>query len=182
MKLYWKNILFSKYSLLLLSIVLFTLSFAFNKLYTNKSSVSREVKLAENFIAGKGKDFTDFLKDTSLISQLIQKKESLRDFKKLVNRDYGIFIYTANDLGNVYMKFWSDQLAVPPPELFGLEDGYSFHHLANGYYVTSKHTFSISAIPDKVIAVALIPIRSDYFIETDYLPRAFAIRSFTPAW
>lgn len=174
MKPYWKNILLSKYSLLLLSIVLFSVSFLFNKLYTNKSSVTREVKLAENYIAAQEKSFSNFLKDTSLVRELVQGKESLGDFNRLVNRRYGTFIYTANDFGNVYMKFWSDQVAVPPPEIFGAEDGEYFHHLDNGVYVSVKSTFSVQGVTDKVIAVALIPIRSDYFIETDYLPKEFA--------
>ena len=174
MKQNWKNILFSKYSLLAFSVILFSLSLAFSKLYTNRSSVVREVKIAEKYITRHEKDFQTFLKDTSLIRELILKKQTARDFKRLTDKKYGIFIYTANDLGNVYMRFWSDQLAVPPPELFAKEDGEGFQHLSNGYYVTVKHTFSLNSIGEKIIAVALIPIRSEYFIETDYLPTEFA--------
>ena len=114
----WKNILLSKYSLLLLSVVLFITSFLVSRLYTNRSSIVREVKEAENYVIAQEKQFARFTEDTVLIRQLVQRKESFSDFRELARRSYGTFVYTANDFGNVYMKFWSDQLAVPPPRNF----------------------------------------------------------------
>ena len=169
----WKNILLSKYSLLLLSVVLFITSFLVSRLYTNRSSIVREVKEAENYVIAQEKQFARFTEDTVLIRQLVQRKESFSDFRELARRSYGTFVYTANDFGNVYMKFWSDQLAVPPPEIFADEDGDSFHELANGFYVASKKTMTVPGVSDKVIVIALIPIRTQYFIETDYLPNEF---------
>ena len=169
-----RNILFSKYSLLALAIVLFALSQAFNKLYTDRSSVIREVKIIEKYIAGHQEDFHEFLEDTVLIRRIINQQETLEEFESVVNNKYGSYLYTATGQGNVYMKFWSSNRAVPPPELFGFEDGEYVHNLANGIYVSEKKTLSIHGVSDKVIAVALIPIRSDYFIETDYLPKKFA--------
>ena len=134
----FRNILFSKYSLLAISCILFALSFIFSKLYTHRSSVAREVKLAEKYIAAQERDFERFIKDTSLIRKLVAEKESLSEFKKLAEKPYGTFVYTANDQGSVFMEFWSDQLAVPPAGLFPLEDGIYFYHLANGYYVSVK--------------------------------------------
>ncbi|HEX5653219.1 MAG TPA: histidine kinase dimerization/phospho-acceptor domain-containing protein, partial [Chitinophagaceae bacterium] len=173
MKPHWKNILFSKYGLLLAGIALFTFSLVFNKLYTNRTSVARELRLAENYIAHHQQDFNRLLKDSTLMRRLVQRKESLPEFESLANRKYGIFVYTADELGKVYMQFWSDQVAVPPPELFAMEDGESFHKLANGYYVAVKKTMTLQDLADNVITIALIPIRSEYFIETDYLPLEF---------
>lgn len=168
-----KNILFSKYGLLLLSVVLFALAIMFSKLYTNRSSIIREVNLAEHYIASQERNFERFLEDSLLIRRLVFRTESLAEFQKLEQKPFATFIYTANELGKVYMRFWSDQIAVPPAELFGEEDGTYFYDLDNGQYVAVKNTLSIPRVGSPVIAVALIRIRADYFIETDYLPKEF---------
>jgi signal transduction histidine kinase len=172
-----RHILFSKYSLLFLATVLFTLSFIFTKLYTNRSSVTREVRLLEQYINRHEDNFNHFLTDTSLIRKLIEKRESLDDFNHLAAKPYGIFLYRANDFGGVNMTFWNDQLAVPPTEVFAAEDGEYFHELSNGSYITVKKTISINGVSDKILAFAMIPVWSEFFIETDYLPRKFAYSS-----
>jgi two-component system, NtrC family, nitrogen regulation sensor histidine kinase NtrY len=169
-----RHILFNKYSLLFLAALLFALSFIFNKLYTNRSSVTREARLLEQYISHHEDNFNRFLADTALIRKLIEKKESLEEFDRLAARPYGIFLYRANDFGGVNMTFWSDQLAVPPSEAFAAEDGEYFHELSNGSYVMVKKTIAVSGVPEKILAFALIPIWSEFFIETDYLPHEFA--------
>lgn len=177
MKPHARNILFSKYVLLFLAVILFLLSLVFNKLYSNRSSVTREVKLAESYIAKQQKNFASFLKDTSLVRKFVEKRETKEEFNHLIAKPYGTFLYLANEFGNVYMRFWSDQLAVPPSEAFAAEDGEYFQHLTNGYYFIEKRTLSISGITEKVIAFALVPVRFEYFIETDYLPWEFTYSS-----
>lgn len=162
-----------KYGLLILAAVLFTLSFIFNKLYTNRSSVAREVRLAEKYINSQQNDFNDFLRDTVLIRHLLEKDETLNEFSHLASKRYGIFLYTVNSSGNVDMKFWSDQLIVPPPEVYAAVDGEYFLHLSNGYYFIIKKTITVNAVADKVLSYAMIPVRSEFFIETEYLPWKF---------
>jgi two-component system, NtrC family, nitrogen regulation sensor histidine kinase NtrY len=169
-----RYILFSKYSLLFLAAILFSLSFIFNKLYTNRSSVTREVRLLEQYLDRHEDNFNRFLKDTSLIRKLVEKRESLDEFNHLATRPYGIFLYRANEFGGVNLTFWSDQLAVPPTEIFAAEDGEYFHELSNGSYVTVKRTIAVSGVSDKILAFAMIPVWSEFFIETDYLPKTFA--------
>ncbi len=168
-----RHILVSKYSLLFFATLLFALSFIFNKLYTQRSSVTREVRLLEKYIAEQQNSFGDFAADSALIHKLIEEKESLDEFNHLKAKPYITFLYTANDVGGVSMKFWSDKLAVPPIDKFAVEDGEYFEHLRNGYYVILKKTLSVSGLPEKVLAFAMIPVRSEFFIETDYLPRKF---------
>lgn len=173
MKIRLPHILVSKYVLLLLAVLLFALSFIFNTLYTHRSSVTREAKLLEKYINKQEKEFQNFLADTALIHQLVKNEESLESFNRLAAKSYITFLYTADDAGGVRMNFWSDQLAEPPGETFAAEDGEYFHHLSNGYYVTVKRTLTISGISDKVLAFAVIPVRSEFFIQTDYLPTRF---------
>lgn len=174
MKQFLQNIFFRKYSLLLLTGIFFSLSFLFNKLYTNRSSISREVRLAENYIISQQKNFSTFLNDTSLVRKLIEKKESLSGFSHVASKHYGVFLYSVNDFGNVSMQFWSDHLVLPPPQIHAMADGEYFFHLANGYFLIIKQTISISGVTHPVLSYAVLPIRSEFFIQTEYLPQQFS--------
>ncbi len=168
-----RNIFLRKYVLLFLAIVLFILSLVFSKLYTNRSSVSREVKLAESYIQRFRDDFSQFNQDTSLIRHLLKRDESLNEFSQLAAKKYGIFIYYVNDFGHADLRFWSDQLIVPTPDLLKAPDGEYFSLLSNGWYLTIKKTLSDTTTVDRVVSYAMIPIRSKFFIESDYLPEHF---------
>jgi len=168
-----RNIFLRKYVLLVLAIILFILSLVFSKLYTNRSSVSREVKLAERYIQRHQDDFDQFVRDTSLIRRLLKQNESLHELSQLTTKKYGIFLYTVNEFGNIDLRFWSDQVIVPPQELLFAGDGEYFSLLSNGWYLTIKKTLSDTNTIQRVVSYAMIPIRSKFFIETDYLPEHF---------
>ncbi len=166
-----RNSLLWKFCLLLGAIILFVLSFIFNTLYTNRSSVAEEVKHAENYIHQKQRNFDDFLADTSLIKRLVDKTETISELNRVTNKKYGVFLYTVSSSGTLSMSFWSNQLVLPPPETFWLGEMEKFMHLSNGYYLVIKRTLDISA--NTIVAYAVIPVRSDFFLETEYLPQEF---------
>lgn len=166
-----KNIFSGKYSLLILATFLLAFSYFFNKIYSNRSSVTQEVKKAENYLHHLQKDFNSVLADTGLINRLLGRTSSLQEFTSLTTKPYGIFLYSADDFGNTRMLFWNDQLAVPPDELLASEDGEYFDKLSNGWYFISKKTLQTKQ--GQTLAFALIPVRSEFFIETDYLPEHF---------
>ncbi len=168
-----KNILLSKYSLLLLAALFFSFSFLFNKLYKNRSSVAQEAKLAESYIKKQHDDFAVFCKDTSLINQLLAQGETLRDFNYLTTKKYGIFIYSADEYSNATMRFWNDQLVVPPAKLVAAADGEYFSRELNGWYYVIRKTIADSSRSGKIFALAMVPVRSEFFITTDYLPEVF---------
>jgi len=168
-----KNILLSKYSLLILAAMLFTLSFVFNKLYSNRSSVVQEVKLVEKYINDQHNDFISFCKDTSIINRLIARGETLTEFSHLAMKKYGIFLYTIDEFGNTEMRFWNDQLVVPPPVILNGADGEHFSKESNGWYYGIKKTLTDSTQSGKLLAIAMVPVRSEFFITTDYLPQKF---------
>ncbi|MBC7874118.1 MAG: GHKL domain-containing protein, partial [Ferruginibacter sp.] len=168
-----KNIFLSKYILLLLAAMLFTLSFVFNKLYINRSSVAQEVKLAEKYLHNKKENFTSFYRDTSLIQRLLGQAEPLNEFKKLSEKDYGIYLYSINEFGIAEMLFWNDQLVVPSPEMLTAADGEYFLKEPNGSYYVIKKEVILTNRPGKLLAYAMIPVRSKFFITTDYLPEVF---------
>ena len=123
MKQSFLNIFWRKYTILAFSALLFVFSLFFNTLYSNDSSVYKEVTKAEKYLSKNQQDFSTFLKDTLLISKLVVKKETLNEFEKVAAKPYGIFLYTVNDFGDVEMKFWSEQIIVPTEELLSVEEG-----------------------------------------------------------
>ncbi|HWR33620.1 MAG TPA: HAMP domain-containing sensor histidine kinase, partial [Chitinophagaceae bacterium] len=148
-------------------------SFVFNKFYSNDSSVSREVRLAEKYLHKKQTDFENFLKDTALLGRLLQNAETLNEFSKLASRPYSIFLYSINGFGESAMRFWNKQSVTPSPELLLAGDGEYFLKLTNGwYYCIRKGGISIQDF-NNVVSYALVPVRTEFFIETDYLPRKF---------
>lgn len=168
------NIFFKKYGLLILAAVLFGISLGFNTLYSNRTSISREVRLLENYLHRQENDFADFLEDTTLIRQLYENKETFSDFNKLVAKDYGVFLISENIFGEIDTHFWSTQIILPPPETYEMNDGEYPEHLDNGYYLTVKKTISLPGISSHIMVYAMVPVESDFFIETDYLPQQFA--------
>ena len=166
-----RNSLLWKFSLLLGATILFVLSFVFNKLYTNRSSVAEEVRHAEVYLHEKQKDFNAFMADTSLIGRLVDNTESLNEFNRITNKSYGIFLYKVNGTGTLSMSFWGNQLVLPPSETYWQGDFEGFMHLPNGYYLVIKRTLDISS--NTIVVYALIPVRSDFFLETEYLPQKF---------
>ena len=157
--------------------MLFAFSFFFNKLYSNRSSVAQEVRLAEKYLHKQEQDFATLTSDTALVNKLLKSNESLQEFEGLAAKPYGFFLYSQNEFGQTKMKFWSDQLNVPPPDLLASTDGDYFIHLSNGWYYCIRKTLPIVNSNGKVISCALIPVRSEFFIETDYLPKKFAYSS-----
>ncbi len=166
-----RNSRFWKFSLLLIAAVLFTLSFVFNTLYTNRSSVAAEVRLAESYIQTQEKDFDDFLHDTALIHALVVDKESSSQFDRLIKKNYGIFIYRVSDAGTLSMSFWSNQVVLPPPSTFASGDIDEFMRLPNGHYLVKKRSVQLSNMT--VVVYGIVPVRSVYFHETEYLPEKF---------
>ena len=168
-----KNILFSKYGLLFLSAFLFASSFISVNYFHKGVSISKETKQLEKYLHKQQQDFNDLLNDTSRISQVVNKQESLESFKKLTQKDYGIYFYTTDLFGTANLKFWNQQLIVPPPEMQGYADGEYYLSLSNGQYLAVKKTITAGGKQGNVVACALMLIHSEFYIETTYLPEEF---------
>lgn len=159
--------------MLLIAVLLFAFSFLFNKLYVNRSSVAREVTLAEKYLAEKQENFFSVIRDSSLISRLLAQGESLEEFEGLTKKPYGIYLYSVDVFGNYEMRFWNDQLVTPPLFLLNDPDGEYFSKEMNGSYYVIKKTLPGYHKTGETLAFAMIPIRSEFFITTDYLPQHF---------
>jgi len=166
-----RNIYSGKYIILIAAILLFALSFIFNTLYSNRSSVTQEMNKLGRHLARQQKDFEDMLADTALISRLLTRQETKEEFDQLAAKSYGIFLYRNIRFAGPEMTFWSEQLITPPPpEILSGPDGDYFLQLSNGAYYVIRKTLPA----DSSIACAMGLVKSKFFIETDYLPESFA--------
>ena len=141
-----RNRLFLQLGLLLAAIILFALSFIFNRLYTNRSAVTDEIDIAERYIKSREKDFDRFLEDTSLVRKLVDNTASLGEFTGVVDKPYGIFLYEVSHDGLLSISFWGNQAIQPPPETYSFGDMEEVMPLSNGYYLIIKKTLHLSEV------------------------------------
>ncbi len=169
-----RHILFSRYSLLVLAVIFFGLSFVSNYYFTRISAVAHEKKSLTHYIRQKESDFNQFIRDSGLLRKLILNKETLGEFKTLENKGYGIYIVAESVFGDQQMIFWNNQNIVPSLFSYNHNDGEYFKKLGNGYYVIIKKYFSLKGMTNRLWAYALIPIQSKYYIESEFLNDYFA--------
>ena len=169
-----RHILFSRYSLLALSIVTFALSFVFNSYYTRVSAINHEKRSLTRYIQAEELNFNEVIKDTHLLRKLVQNKETLDEFKSLEKKHYGIYVVAESIFGTQQMLFWNNQNIIPPKDSYNLDDGEYFKSLANGYYVMVKKSFAINGMSNRLWTYALIPVKSKYYIESQFLNDEFA--------
>lgn len=174
MKSTFRHILFSRYTLLGLSIFTFALSFVFNSYYTRVSAINHEKRSLTRYIQKQELDFNEAIKDTHLLRKLVQTKETLDEFNSLKEKEYGIYIVAESVFGTQQMLFWNNQNIIPPISSYNHDDGEYFQLLDNGYYVIIKKSFALNGMSNKLWTYALIPVKSKYSIESQFLNDEFA--------
>lgn len=166
-----KNRLHLELYLLGAAVILIILSFVFNKLYTDRSAVSDEADKAEAYIQHQQRDFNSFLTDTALISRLASNTSSLEEFTTVTKKTYGIFLYGVSNDGILSIRFWGNQSILPPAETYAAGDMEDFMLLSNGYYLIVKRSVRLKS--GTVVAYAMIPVKLQYFMDTQTLPEQF---------
>ncbi len=151
---------------------LFTLSFIFSNYWSYTSSPQGVKKNLEQYLHTQEKDFSDFLKDSALISRLVNVNETEADVYSISAKPYGIFIYSLEDYGPIILKYWTTQQTLPTEEMQVKDEGEYLETLPNG-----KFEFVRRKIPgpkgSNLLVCALIPVRWNFFIENDYLQNGF---------
>jgi two-component system nitrogen regulation sensor histidine kinase NtrY len=157
--------------LLVLAAWFLTLSFIIDNYWGGSSSVGRIQKKIQNNIQQKQEDFISVYKDTALISKLINKQYSEATLQQLDGKGYFLFIYRADSAEQIPV-FWSTQIVQPDDAIATSGDGTGMSLLANGWYVVDKKTLSLTDTATYK-AIALIPVKWDYYIQNKYLQNKF---------
>jgi len=153
---------------------LFLLSFFFTIRFTEQGSLKQEWEKLQKYISSSENKFENLTHDTLLLKKLATHTATQAEYSDMTGRLYGLFIYRKDTAGNGEMLFWSNQESTPPDSLLKEADNGYYKKLANGYYLCIKKTISNHYNSDSLIAIGLIPVLYDYYVETGYLPNKFA--------
>ena len=159
---------------LVLSAFILFLSGYFLNLYFNSDASVRVLRNSiQSFLQERERDFGQLTRDTALLSRLYSNQYTLQQLEKIVEKKYGIFLYSTDSLRQPdSLKFWNDQRALPSPALLNGPDGHSFVQLSNGQYDCIKNTLTYKD-GKPMVAIALIPVRWQYYISTSNLTPEF---------
>jgi len=162
--------------LLLAATILFLSGYFLNIYYNSDASVSVLRNSIQSYMQERERDFGRLTGDSALLHRLYSMRTTEQELARVVEKKYGIFLYetdTADRPGP--LKFWNDQRILPPPGLLNGPDGNRFIQLSNGQYDCIRKTLADSnGLP--IIAIALIPVRWQYFIPTSNLTPEFTDR------
>ncbi len=163
-----------KRTLLFCAGILLLFSFFTSTYFRVQPSVQIEEKKLEQYIHKQQKNYERFLADSQLMRRLVQQTETLDEFKKIADKEYGIFLFAETISGDHEMLFWNNQKIIPPHADYSMEDGEYFRKLSNGHYLVVKRTIRLSNMSNNVIAYAMIPIRYEYnYPNSNYLQAYF---------
>ncbi len=168
------HIFFKTYTWLAAALFFYLLSLAFSTPYTRQSVIGLERKNLEKYIQARQIEFKKFVADTALIYQLAGRSGAEGELKKITENTGGIFIFRQTPVGVNELLFWSNQYTYPPDKIHAMPDGEYFEHLDNGFYVCMKKTLQAAGSAEQLRVIGLIPVRYNYFVETDYLHDDFA--------
>ena len=159
--------------ILLTAFGLFLTGYFLNLYFGGDASVRRLRNSIQSFLQEREQDFDALSTDTSLLARLAEKRYSLKDLDRVVDRKYGLFLYGSDSVGTgLYLQFWSDQRSSPTTALINGPDTAGFVRLANGQYAYIKRTV-ISADRKPHLAIALFPVRWQYYITLSNLSPEF---------
>ena len=151
-----------KRALLITAGVLFALSFLTSFYFNVRPSTNLEERRLEQYIHKLQKDYNAFTADSAMLRKLVLRRESLKEFKEIAKKDYGIFLFVETLNGEEDLIFWNNQKSLPPQADYTLKDGEYFQQLSNGHYLTVKRTIRLHGMTNNVVAYGMIPVYYDY--------------------
>ncbi|MFY7839569.1 MAG: HAMP domain-containing protein, partial [Lacibacter sp.] len=161
--------------LLILAGWLLTFSYLFQYYWSYTSAPEQVKKTLQKAINKREKDFARLLTDSSLLLKLKTGKADLETVENLIDKDY--FIFVASDEADGFQtRFWNTQAILPSDSLWQRTDGIWFERLINGYYTVYKKTKKLSD-GSSCQAMALIPVKWNFFVTADYISNDFAYLS-----
>ena len=172
MKKFWQDTIYRNAYFLIGAAWLFTLSFIFSNYWSYTSSPQGVRKNLENYLQQKEFNFFGIIKDNGLLLRLVQTRESETEMLNLAGKEYGMFLYNLEDYGPINLAFWNTQETLPTNEMLVMPDGEYMVKLSNGQYELIRRKLTLPGNVN-ILAIALIPIRWNFYIENDYLRNGF---------
>ncbi|MFZ1529910.1 MAG: HAMP domain-containing sensor histidine kinase [Ferruginibacter sp.] len=151
--------------LLLTAAWFITISFIIDNYWSANSSAQTVEKKLATYIQGAENDFGNIAADSSLLYEISSNRLPEDRFKHLLEKKYFLFFYNPHR----QLQFWTTQAVLPDSSIIYSARNIGFSKLPNGYFVWKKE------FKHGVLSVALIPVKWNYIVTTDYLRNTFAI-------
>ena len=158
--------------LLITAAWLYTLSFIFTNYWSYTSSPNRVKQRFENYLQSNEEMVADFAKNTPLIQDIIVGKIGQQQLEWFKDDKPGMFVYRENIYGTLQLQFWNSHEVVPQDNDVARPDGKYFVTYPNGEFELIRTTVNLKQ--NRAVLLAMIPIRSNYFVKTSYLKTEFA--------
>lgn len=160
--------------LLLTASGLFFGGYFLNLYFNSDAAVAGLRNSIQSFLQERERDFAQLTKNTILLTRLADRGYSRKELDQMVEKKYGVFLYGQDTSGNgLFLQFWNDQRSLPTRAILTGRDSSGFVKLSNGQYEYVKKTVMASN-GRSLVAIALIPVRWQYFITLTNLTPEFA--------
>jgi len=162
--------------LLLEAVGLFLCGYFLNLYFQSDASVSHLRNSIQSSLQEREQDFERLTMDTALIGRLADRQYTEQELNNLVDKKYGVFLYATDSAGAATtLRFWNDQRSLPTNQVLNMADGYAFTQLDKSRFIVIRKTVKTEG--KVMVAMALIPVRWEYFIATGNLQPEFAENS-----
>lgn len=141
--------------------------------FLNSDNPQKVIQLIGKNISNKNKIFDEYASNKALIVDLFNNTYTLEALEKLKELPFALQVYHAYSDSTLDIKFWNKNNVLPTITELLKPDGKYLSYKDNGVHQFIKKTIEANNI--KVVVSALIPIRWEFFIETDYLQKEFAV-------
>ena len=156
-------------TLFVISIVLIFFSYLLNN-YRNTTTSPQKIQAAlSESIHQQEKDFNSFLKSDNIWNKIALSQYDNALMQSSIDKSYFLFFYSIKSDASEKLIFWNTQKVIAPSYILYSNESSGFITLENGYYVWNKIQ------RNDIIAIALIPVKWNYFIENEHLQNQFVI-------
>ena len=169
-----RSILTRKSSLLIMAVLMFIVSVLLQQFFSPNTGIKKDQQNIEANLHKQQQDFYKLMTDTVLLQKLVQRTETLEEFKEVQELSYGVYIYAEYFINDYQLVFWNNKLVIPEKQSFELPDGVYFQNLLNGDYVTVKRSIKLPGMSNRLMIFGMMPVKFQYYIETDYAHQTFA--------
>ncbi len=156
-------------TLLVISVVLFCFSYLINNFRSTTTSPQKIQAALSESIHQQEKDFVSFLKSDDIWNKIAFNQYGNSFMQSCIEKSYFLFFYSINSDASEKLIFWNTQKIIAPSYILYSNENTGFVMLQNGYYVWNKIQHN------DIIAIALIPVKWNYFIENEHLQNHYAI-------
>lgn len=157
----------------IISAWLYTFSFIFSNYFSYSTSPAGVQRTLQQYLQRQELDFANVLTDTSLLRRMAGDSLRQEDMLKLTSLDVGIYLYRTTSGAAPELKYWNTQRSIPMEVMLEPSNDEYLAEMPNGQYEFIRRRVVIGGSRDWTLC-GLVPIRSDYFLENDYLRKGFA--------